>query len=161
MAGGSSRDRVAGQQDNRDALGIAHPGRDVAGPGVIGGQGILDLVGVLHPDVPSAERQLDLAGLVGSSLESAAKAIRGFARSRFAAGYHARAQSTDYPSEAYDQLVQQGLLGMTLPERLGGQGGDEMAFGIAMEELAWADFNLAEFILLPSIAALSFAGSHA
>ena len=72
----------------------------------------------------------------------------------FAAGYHARAQSTEYPAEAYDQLVHQGLLGMTLPERLGGQGGDEMAFGIAMEELSWADFNLAELILLPSIAAL-------
>ncbi len=81
-------------------------------------------------------------------------AIRGFARSTFAAGYHARAQSTEYPAEAYDQLVHQGLLGMTLPERLGGQGGDEMAFGIAMEELSWADFNLAELVLLPSIAAL-------
>jgi cyclohexanecarboxyl-CoA dehydrogenase len=80
--------------------------------------------------------------------------MRGFARSRFAAGYHARARSTEYPADAYDQLVQQGLLGLTLPERLGGQGGDQMAFGIAMEELAWADFNLAEFILLPSIAAL-------
>ena len=89
------------------------------------------------------------------------ESMRGFARSKFAAGYHKRAQSTDYPAEAYDQLVQQGLLGMTLPERLGGQGGDEMAFGIAMEELAWADFNLAEIILLPSIAALMLKDSDA
>jgi cyclohexanecarboxyl-CoA dehydrogenase len=78
--------------------------------------------------------------------------VRGFARSKFAASYHTRAQSKEFPASEYRLLAEQGLLGMTIPERLGGQGGDEIAYGIAMEELAWADFNLADLILLPSIA---------
>jgi cyclohexanecarboxyl-CoA dehydrogenase len=78
--------------------------------------------------------------------------VRRFARSKFAGGYHARAQSKQFPAREYQLLAEQGLLGMTIPERLGGQGGDEVAYAIAMEELAWADFNLADLILLPSIA---------
>jgi cyclohexanecarboxyl-CoA dehydrogenase len=76
--------------------------------------------------------------------------VRGFARSKFAATYHARAQSADYPTREYQLLADQGLLGMTIPDRLGGQGGDEMAYAIAMEELSWADLNMAELVLLPS-----------
>ncbi len=82
------------------------------------------------------------------------ESVRGFVRSRFADGYHARARSSAFPEREYRALVDQGLLGLTLPERLGGQGGDQMAYAIAMEELAYADFNLADLILLPSIVAL-------
>ena len=82
------------------------------------------------------------------------ESVRGFVRSRFADGYLERARSREFPAAEYAMLAQQGLLGLTLPERLGGQGDDQMAYAIAMEELAWADFNLAELILLPCTVAL-------
>jgi cyclohexanecarboxyl-CoA dehydrogenase len=80
--------------------------------------------------------------------------MRAFARDKFASTYHARAQRREFPSAEYQLMVNQGLLGLTLPERLGGQGGDLMAYAIAMEELSWADVNLADLILLPTIAVL-------
>jgi cyclohexanecarboxyl-CoA dehydrogenase len=88
------------------------------------------------------------------------ESVRGFARSRFADSYHARAQSDEFPAEAYQQLVDQGLLGLMLPERLGGQDADAMAYAIAMEELSWADVNLAEMMLLESTVALILTGSE-
>lgn len=89
------------------------------------------------------------------------ESVRGFVRSRFVDGYHTRARSAEFPVHEYRALADQGLLGLTLPEHLGGQGGDQMAYAIAMEELAYADFNLAELILLPSIVALMLADSDA
>lgn len=86
-------------------------------------------------------------------------AMRAFSRDRFAAGYHRRARSKEFPAAEYQAMVDQGLLGLTLPERLGGQGGDQMAYGIAMEELSWADVNLADLILLPTIVVLLLANS--
>ena len=88
-------------------------------------------------------------------------AMRGFARSRFAATYHARAQSETFPETEYRQLVEQGLLGLMVPEHLGGQGADPMAYAIAMEELSWADITLADLILLPTIVSLLLTGSEA
>lgn len=87
------------------------------------------------------------------------ESVRAFARDTFAASYHARAQLKEFPAAEYQLLVKQGLLGLTLPEHLGGQGGDPMAYAIAMEELAWADVNLADLILLPTIAVLLLADS--
>jgi cyclohexanecarboxyl-CoA dehydrogenase len=83
--------------------------------------------------------------------------IRAFARDKFASGYHARAQRKEFPASEYQLMVDQGLLGLTLPEGLGGEGGDPMAYAIAMEELSWADVNLADLILLPTIAVLLLA----
>ena len=85
--------------------------------------------------------------------------VRGFVRERLADSYHARATSEEFPTDAYRLLVDQGLLGLTVPERLGGQGADDMAYAIAMEELAWADISLAGMILLPSIVAMMLTGS--
>jgi cyclohexanecarboxyl-CoA dehydrogenase len=88
-------------------------------------------------------------------------AMRGFARSRFAATYHARAQSEAFPEAEYRQLVEQGLLGLLVPEHLGGQGADPMAYALAMEELSWADITLSDLILPPTIVSVLLTGSDA
>jgi cyclohexanecarboxyl-CoA dehydrogenase len=85
--------------------------------------------------------------------------MRGFVRSRLADSYHARATSEEFPADAYRLLVDQGVLGLTVPERLGGQGADDMSYAIAMEELAWADISMAGMVLLPSIVAMMLTGS--
>lgn len=69
------------------------------------------------------------------------ESVRGFARSRLAAGYLQRAESDEFQLEVSKTLGAQGLLGLLVSPDHGGQGADEIAVGIACEELAWADFN--------------------
>jgi cyclohexanecarboxyl-CoA dehydrogenase len=70
------------------------------------------------------------------------ESVRAFARKHFADGYLARAESEEFPTAEYKRLGDQGLLGLLVGQDLGGQGADEIAAGIACEELAWADFNV-------------------
>jgi cyclohexanecarboxyl-CoA dehydrogenase len=87
--------------------------------------------------------------------------VRGFARSKLADGYLERATSDAFPEDAFALLAGQGLVGMTAPEHVGGQAADPMSYGIAVEELAWADFNLAEMVFSSSLLVLLLTGSQA
>lgn len=69
------------------------------------------------------------------------ESVRGFARSRLANGYLERAESDEFQLEVSKMLGAQGLLGLLVSPEHGGQGADEIAVGIACEELGWADFN--------------------
>jgi cyclohexanecarboxyl-CoA dehydrogenase len=71
------------------------------------------------------------------------EAIRTYARRNLAEGYVARAASPKFPWEQYRELAQLGVLGLGIPEEYGGQGDtDHISFGIAVEELSYADFNV-------------------
>jgi cyclohexanecarboxyl-CoA dehydrogenase len=61
-----------------------------------------------------------------------------------------RSQSEKFPLHEFSELGEAGLLGLLISESEGGQGGDVLAVGIAVEELAYAD---------PSIAYLAFAAN--
>jgi len=61
-----------------------------------------------------------------------------------------RSQSDKFPMAEFAELGAAGLLGLQISESSGGQGGDVLAVGIAVEELAYAD---------PSIAYLAFAAN--
>jgi len=61
-----------------------------------------------------------------------------------------RSQSEKFPLPEFGELGEAGLLGLLISESAGGQGGDVLAVGIAVEELAYAD---------PSIAYLAFAAN--
>lgn len=98
---------------------------------------------------------------VDDDLEEFRVATRDFVRAKFADGYFARASSDDFPVSAYQLLAGQGLLGLTVPERLGGAEAGDLAYGIALEELAWADFNLAQIVLTVSLVAASLVGTQA
>jgi cyclohexanecarboxyl-CoA dehydrogenase len=60
-------------------------------------------------------------------------------------------------------MAELGLLGLTIPERYGGQGADALTTGVAAEELAAADFNAAYLLLIPMLVAevIVAAGSEA
>jgi len=65
-------------------------------------------------------------------------AVRGFAERHLRAGALARAHSPDHPWDVAKLMAQQGLLGITLPEADGGQGGTLMDAILAIETVALA-----------------------
>src|SRR3990172_2511056 len=70
--------------------------------------------------------------------------VRKFAGSEIAPGYLERAKSRDYPWDVYRRFGELGILGLPLPVAYGGQGQrDFVAMGLAVEEIAYADFNVA------------------
>lgn len=79
------------------------------------------------------------------------ESVRAFARKHFAESYLARAMSEEFPAEASERLGDQGLLGLLVSPELGGQAADEIAVGIACEELAWADFNVCYLVFAAAI----------
>jgi len=45
-------------------------------------------------------------------------------------------ESERFPAELYDKMAELGMFGITVPERLGGAGGDAVAYALVMEELS-------------------------
>ena len=78
--------------------------------------------------------------------------VRTLARTCYADSMLGRSQSDKFPIAEFAELGAAGLLGLQISESAGGQGGDALAVGIAVEELAYAD---------PSIAYLAFAANAA
>jgi cyclohexanecarboxyl-CoA dehydrogenase len=78
------------------------------------------------------------------------QSVRTLARSRYTESMLARSQSDKFPIAEFAELGAAGLLGLQISESAGGQGGDALAVGIAVEELGYAD---------PSIAYLAFAAN--
>lgn len=71
---------------------------------------------------------------------------------RLAPTYLERAAGTDFPWDTLELLAHAGLLGITLPEELGGQGAtNPVLLGHVVHELAYHDFNAS---LFPSIGAV-------
>jgi cyclohexanecarboxyl-CoA dehydrogenase len=81
--------------------------------------------------------------ILSDDLELFRDSLRTFANAKLAPGYLERALSDDFPTDAYRELAHQGLIGLEVSEEYGGQGADHLAAGIAVEEIARADFNAA------------------
>ena len=64
------------------------------------------------------------------------EAVKGFAERHLRAGALARAHNPDHPWDVAKLMAQQGLLGITIPEKDGGQGGTLMDAVIAIETIA-------------------------
>lgn len=67
-----------------------------------------------------------------------AESVRRFATARLATDAHARAHDPRFPFAAARLLAEQGLLGITIPQAEGGQGGSLMDAVIAIEQVALA-----------------------
>lgn len=80
------------------------------------------------------------------------QSIRRLARERFADTYLERALSDDYARAELKELGRHGLLGMMVPAEYGGDGADAVSFGIASEELGWADQGVATQFAVASLA---------
>jgi cyclohexanecarboxyl-CoA dehydrogenase len=68
--------------------------------------------------------------------------VRRLAEAEFRDGYLERATSSEYPRAALAVLAKNGLLGLAVSEEFGGQAAEFVTMGIAIEELARADFNV-------------------
>jgi cyclohexanecarboxyl-CoA dehydrogenase len=72
------------------------------------------------------------------------KTVRAFARERLLPGYNARAKSDEFPWSEYREAAQLGVTGIGISHEYGGTGEyDFIALGIACEELAYGDINVA------------------
>jgi len=72
--------------------------------------------------------------------------VREFAERELKPGAHARAHSREYPWDAARKLAAQGLMGITIPEEKGGQGGALLDAVLAIEQVALADPRSADVI---------------
>lgn len=79
------------------------------------------------------------------------EAVATLARREFLAGYLERATSDELPWAELKRLGQHHLLDLSLSEEDGGQGADPISFGIACEQMAYADFNLAYLVFGASV----------
>lgn len=79
--------------------------------------------------------------------------VRSLARKSFLEGYLERAKGGTYPRDTLKVLGDHGLLGICLPEELGGQGAGLAALGIACEEVAYADPACAYQVFANNVAA--------
>ncbi|MGH3437537.1 MAG: acyl-CoA dehydrogenase family protein [Sciscionella sp.] len=74
--------------------------------------------------------------------------VRQFARAKVAPGYLERAKRTTFPWELHRQVADLGVLGLLAgPEHRGLEEDDFVAAGLAVEELAYADFNVANAVI--------------
>ncbi len=72
-----------------------------------------------------------------------AASARAFARERLAPGVRERDRSGRFPEELVREMGRLGLLGMTVPEELGGAGAGAVAYALALAEIAAVDCSAA------------------
>jgi alkylation response protein AidB-like acyl-CoA dehydrogenase len=63
---------------------------------------------------------------------------RAFARDRVAPGARARDREETFPADLYREMGPMGLLGVSVPEELGGAGAGVVAYSLALAEVAYA-----------------------
>lgn len=85
--------------------------------------------------------------------------VRRLARSEFLDTYLERANTTEFPRTELKKLAAAGLTSLTLPEEGGGQGADVLDLGLACEEVAYADPNMA-YILFSTNSLVTLLGGH-
>jgi cyclohexanecarboxyl-CoA dehydrogenase len=69
--------------------------------------------------------------------------VRGFA-AKYAGQYLERSKNTDFPWDYAAAMGVQGMLGLTVPDENGATSATKLQVGIAHEELAYANFHLAQ-----------------
>lgn len=74
--------------------------------------------------------------------------VRDFARETLAQGYLERASGTHFPWDTHRRVAKLGVLGLLAgPEHSSLDEADHVAAGLAVEELAYADFNVANAVI--------------
>lgn len=84
--------------------------------------------------------------------------VRNFAQKELAPGARERNQKGEFSWELMRKMGEVGLLGVNIPEELGGQGADWISFGIAVEEVARVDIGIALTMAEPVLANALLAG---
>src|SRR6266566_6708670 len=89
--------------------------------------------------VPSEERAMKLR----EEHEALRDSVRELAREVVAPVIAEHYEKHTFPYEIVRQMGEMGLFGLPFPEAYGGMGGDYLALGIALEELAQVDSSVA------------------
>ncbi|MDN5854320.1 MAG: acyl-CoA dehydrogenase [Actinomycetia bacterium] len=93
--------------------------------------------------------------------ESVREAVRKLARAEIAPGYLQRAKCTEFPWEIHRRVAELGVLGLLAgPEHNPLDVEDFLAAGLAVEELAYADFNVANAVI-PALLMSALIQQHA
>src|ERR1700712_1886869 len=88
-------------------------------------------------------------------------AVRTFARDRLAPGYLARSKSDEFPWALHREIAALGALGLLAgPDHNPLETEDYVAVGLVIEELAYADFNLAN-AAIPALLMSGLIAKHA
>lgn len=66
-----------------------------------------------------------------------------------------------FSEDLYEKLAELGLAGISIPQEYGGQNADSVTTGIAVEELAKVDFNVANLIIIDNILSGGIVASYA
>lgn len=77
--------------------------------------------------------------------------VAAFARAKLAPHYAGDDRAGVLRPELHRDLVDQGIVGLRIPEEYGGQGADAVTTGIASEEIARADLNASYILLIASL----------
>ena len=77
--------------------------------------------------------------------------VREFARREIAPGSKKRAKQEFIDRELVKKVADQGLIGLTVAEKYGGQGADWVTTGIAIEELSKTDFAIGNLPSNPGV----------
>ena len=80
--------------------------------------------------------------------------VRDFARKELAPEAKQRAKSPTMPRDLTKKMGELGFLGISLPEKYGGQGADWVSLGVVIEELSKVDFVLGPVPIFPGLAHL-------
>lgn len=86
--------------------------------------------------------------------------VRSYARSQLASTYLPRSKSAEFPWEAHRRVGELGVLGVLAGPEWSGVETDYLAAGVATEELAYADFNVAN-CAIPVLITTSIISQHA
>lgn len=78
-------------------------------------------------------------------------ASRKFAQNEVAPGYAERESNAEIPRALVAHMGEMGLIGVDLPESLGGLGADSVTAGVIVEEISRADINVGYVQLLASL----------
>jgi cyclohexanecarboxyl-CoA dehydrogenase len=70
-------------------------------------------------------------------------------------------KNSSFTQDLYSRLAEAGLSGINLPVEVGGQGADSVTTGIAVEELAKIDFNVANLLIIDNILSGGIIASYA
>ncbi len=81
-------------------------------------------------------------------IEAFRATVRRFAEERLAPHYQRHDRDKSFPERQLAECAALGLLGLRIPEAYGGNRADCMVSGVACEEVAYGDFNVAYFPLM-------------
>jgi hypothetical protein len=84
--------------------------------------------------------------LLNETQQTIQDTVRAFARERIHPQARAFEAAKGYPPALFKELAEMGLMGMTVPEELGGAGADMVSYAVALIELAAADGGLSTII---------------